>query len=75
MLNTFLMSLDKGDSVYEYLNEKIKHLDGIIPAITYKNYTHSYYVHPFKYDEDKIGIHRDKFINAVRRKSSFNKSR
>jgi len=50
----------------EYLNEKIKQLDGIIPAITYKNYTHSYYVHPFKYDEDKIGIHRDKFISAVR---------
>jgi perosamine synthetase len=58
--------LDKRRRNCMYLAERL----GKIPAITEskvrENCEHSWYVQPFKFDENTAGISRDKFIEAVK---------
>lgn len=49
-----------------YLARELSKISGIRSATVRPNTTHSYYVQPFLYDEKVIGVHRDKFIEAVR---------
>lgn len=50
-----------------YLNEKI----GSLPGITAQPYVdesslHTYYIQPFKYSRDVLGVHRNEFVTAMR---------
>ncbi len=48
-----------------YLNKKLSKLIGVtVPKIP-KNYTHSFYVYPLKINPKKIGIKREKIIEAL----------
>jgi dTDP-4-amino-4,6-dideoxygalactose transaminase len=57
--------IDKRIENVEYLSDKLKGIPGLTPPKTRKDCTHSYYVHAFLYDQNMIGVHRDKFIKAV----------
>jgi perosamine synthetase len=46
--------------------EKIGQIPGIKAPIIEKNSKHVYYKQPFRFDQNKIGIHRDKFIEAIK---------
>jgi dTDP-4-amino-4,6-dideoxygalactose transaminase len=48
----------------EYLTNKIKTIDGL-KHTRYDFVKHVYYVYAFSYDQDKIGIPRDKFCEAM----------
>jgi perosamine synthetase len=48
-----------------YLAEKLSGIECIRPGETRRSCDHVYYVQPFLYD-DKNGIHRDRFIEAVK---------
>jgi dTDP-4-amino-4,6-dideoxygalactose transaminase len=48
-----------------YIAQKLKDLPGIIPPTIYDGCDHAYYVHPFKFDEDIVGVSRKVFIDAV----------
>lgn len=45
---------------------QLSDIEFIKPTKQRKNCRHCYYVAPFKFNEAKAGIHRDKFIDAVR---------
>ncbi len=49
-----------------YLSKKLGLLNGITPPALREGCTNVYYVQSFKYDENIIGVPRDKFINAVK---------
>lgn len=49
-----------------YLAEQIGKLPGLEPAEVRPECTHVYYVQPCKFDEQEIGVTRDRFIEAVR---------
>ncbi|MAG47661.1 DegT/DnrJ/EryC1/StrS aminotransferase [archaeon] len=50
----------------EYLSEKIKQeVPGITPYLNNENGKNVYFILPFKYSESKVGIPRDKFIEAL----------
>ena len=46
--------------------DKIGQIPGIKAPIIEKNSKHVYYKQPFRFDQNKIGIHRDKFIEAIK---------
>ncbi|MFN8577356.1 MAG: DegT/DnrJ/EryC1/StrS family aminotransferase [Candidatus Sericytochromatia bacterium] len=48
-----------------YISEKLKKLIGIITPVVYKNSKHVYYVQALKFKQEIIGIHRNKFVNAI----------
>jgi dTDP-4-amino-4,6-dideoxygalactose transaminase len=50
----------------EYSAKKIGLIPGITSPAIRKKCTHVYYAQCFKFDEKKIGVPRDKFINAVK---------
>lgn len=50
----------------QYLSKEIGSFEGITPPAVREDCSHVYYVQCFKYDEDIIGVSRDKFIDAVR---------
>ncbi|MCK5342265.1 MAG: DegT/DnrJ/EryC1/StrS family aminotransferase, partial [Candidatus Heimdallarchaeota archaeon] len=50
----------------EYLAKELSNMVGITPSSLRKDCVHAYYVQCFKYDENTIGISRDKFIEAVK---------
>jgi dTDP-4-amino-4,6-dideoxygalactose transaminase len=50
----------------EYLVEKLSQIPAIIPPKVRKGCVHSYYVHPFRFDEKIAGVTRNSFIEAVR---------
>lgn len=65
--------LKKFDELLEYriinvisMKSQIRDLPGIEAAPTRDHCTHVYYVQPFLYDKDEIGVHRNKFIAAVK---------
>jgi dTDP-4-amino-4,6-dideoxygalactose transaminase len=64
-----LAKLDKMNQLriklVEYLTKKIHTIDGL-KHTKYENVKHVYYVYSFSYDEEKIGISRDKFCEAMR---------
>jgi dTDP-4-amino-4,6-dideoxygalactose transaminase len=49
-----------------YFANKIQKIDGILPPIVEEESVHVYYVQPFKFMKDIIGIDRNTFINAVK---------
>lgn len=50
----------------DYLNKRLKEVPCIAPAKVRKACTHAYYVHPLKYNEKIAGVHRNKFVAAVK---------
>jgi perosamine synthetase len=49
-----------------YLAEKLSQIPAIKPPKVRDECSHVYYVHPFKFDEEIAGVHRDTFIQAVK---------
>ena len=49
----------------EFLSREIGKLPGLRPPVVKPGCTHVYYVQPFLYDEDCIGVPRDRFVAAV----------
>lgn len=49
-----------------YLAERLEKIPGIYSPKVRADCTHSYYLQPFLYKEEVIGVSRDKFINAVK---------
>jgi len=49
-----------------FFAEKIGQIPGIKAPIIEKNCKHVYYKQPFRFDQKKIGIHRNKFIEAIK---------
>lgn len=49
-----------------FFAEKIGQIPGIKAPIIEKNSKHVYYKQPFRFDQKKIGIHRNKFIEAIK---------
>jgi len=49
-----------------YLSDKLKKIPCLKPTRVRSNCTHAFYIHPFKFDQKKAGIHRNIFIQAVR---------
>ena len=49
----------------EYLADRLGKLPGIRPAPTREGATHAYYMHAFFFDEDIVGVGRNRFIKAV----------
>ena len=49
-----------------YLCERLKHIPCINVAKTRQKATHAYYIHAITFDEKITGIHRNKFIDAVK---------
>ncbi|HEY9206258.1 MAG TPA: DegT/DnrJ/EryC1/StrS family aminotransferase [Candidatus Methanoperedens sp.] len=58
--------VDKRIENAKYLAKELGSLDGITPPALRNGCRHAYYVQCFKYNQDIIGISRDKFIDAVR---------
>ena len=50
----------------EYIASRLARIPCIIAPKIRKGVSHAYYVHAFRFDENKAGISRDKFIEAVR---------
>lgn len=77
------VQLEKFDELLEKRLENVKYLQRFLPDIPCienttirKDCTHSYYVLPFLFDSDKCdGIHRDKFIEAVKAELSEREGR
>jgi dTDP-4-amino-4,6-dideoxygalactose transaminase len=54
------------ENVY-YLNEKLGILPGIIAQPYVNNSSlHTYYIQPFRYCVEKIGVHRNNFVEAIK---------
>jgi len=49
-----------------YLNNALSQIPCLEPAKVRPGCTHAYYDHPIKYKQDVAGIHRNKFIEAVK---------
>ncbi|RLA64054.1 MAG: DegT/DnrJ/EryC1/StrS family aminotransferase [Epsilonproteobacteria bacterium] len=49
----------------KYLSDGLRDIDGLEMPITYHGNKHVYYVFAIKYDERKIGIPRDNFVEAL----------
>ncbi len=49
-----------------YLNEKLKRFDAVLPPKVRDKCTHVYYMHALRFNEEKAGISRAKFIEAIR---------
>lgn len=49
-----------------YLGQELSKIPGIRSPKVRDGATHSYYMQPMLYDENKIGVSRDKFIEAVK---------
>jgi len=50
----------------DYLNEKLAAIPCLKPVPVRPNATHSYYIQTFRYDAKIAGLHRDKFVAAVK---------
>lgn len=48
------------------LNNALADIPAIMPSPIRNNCTHSYYVQSFKWDAEVAGVHRDKYIEAVK---------
>jgi dTDP-4-amino-4,6-dideoxygalactose transaminase len=49
-----------------YLAKRLSRLPGIAPAPTRSGSTHAYYLQPFLFNEDVVGVPRGRFLEAVR---------
>ncbi|MCS6796609.1 MAG: DegT/DnrJ/EryC1/StrS family aminotransferase, partial [Raineya sp.] len=50
----------------QFFNEKLSQIPGILPAQVEPHSKHVYYVQPFKFKKEIVGIDRNTFINAVK---------
>lgn len=50
-----------------YLNEKLAKIPCLIKTKVAQNVEHSFYVHVLQFDESVAGMHRNKFIDAVKK--------
>jgi len=50
----------------EYLAQELSRVPCLEPAKTRAGSEHAFYVHPIKYNQEVAGIHRDKFVEAVK---------
>lgn len=50
-----------------YLAEGLRSVDGLTPPVVYPHVKHVYYVLALKYDEHKMGIPRESFVEALAR--------
>lgn len=48
-----------------YISNKLKDLPGIISPVVYDNCKHVFYVHPFKFKKNIVGVDRNIFIKAI----------
>jgi len=58
--------LDERVRNIKYLTDGLSRIPCLETAKTRPDCTHSYYLHPIKYDQTKAGIHRNKFVEAVK---------
>lgn len=49
-----------------YLNEKLSHIPCIRPTRIREGARHAFYVHPLQFDATAAGMHRNRFIDAVK---------
>jgi len=49
-----------------YLNEKLAQIPCILPTKIRPNCKHAFYVHPLTFDETIAGMHRNRFVDAVK---------
>lgn len=49
-----------------YLNEKLSQIPCIRPTKIRQEAKHAFYVHPLQFDADAAGMHRNRFIDAVK---------
>jgi dTDP-4-amino-4,6-dideoxygalactose transaminase len=49
-----------------YLNEKLAQIPCILPTKIRSSSKHAFYVHPLQFDEKTAGMHRNRFIDAVK---------
>jgi perosamine synthetase len=59
----------------EYLSTKLEKIHCLKPVNARNGCKHVFYVHGIKFDEKIAGIHRDKFVEAVRAELPLTKSR
>jgi dTDP-4-amino-4,6-dideoxygalactose transaminase len=50
----------------DYLTNELSKLVGLIPPEVEPDCKHVYYVHPFKYKKDIVGVSRETFITALK---------
>jgi dTDP-4-amino-4,6-dideoxygalactose transaminase len=50
----------------EYLTDKLKNIPCLEPAKIRPQCEHVFYVHPIKFDQKAAGVHRDRYVEAVR---------
>ncbi|MGB8951793.1 MAG: DegT/DnrJ/EryC1/StrS family aminotransferase [Candidatus Aminicenantales bacterium] len=48
-----------------YLSSHIGELPGIQATVVYPDCKHVYYVQPFMFDEEEVGVSRDRFVEAI----------
>ncbi|MFC2048071.1 DegT/DnrJ/EryC1/StrS family aminotransferase [Chloroflexota bacterium] len=49
----------------DYLAQKLAGIDGLTPPVVYPHVKHVYYAFPIKYDEERIKIPRNTFVEAL----------
>jgi perosamine synthetase len=49
-----------------YFSKNLGQLSGITPPVIEEDCKHVYYKQPFKFDQDLVGVHRNKFIAAIK---------
>lgn len=49
----------------KYLNEKLSKIPGIIPPAVRNGCEHVHYLHAIRFDEKKVGVSRDIFVDAL----------
>jgi len=58
--------LDKRLKNIEYLTKELAKIPCLEPAMVRSECKHVFYVHPIKFDQEIAGIHRNKFVEAVK---------
>lgn len=48
-----------------YLTEKLRPIEGLTPPVVYPGARHVYYVYALKYDEEKVQVPRNVFVEAL----------
>lgn len=57
--------IDHRNKLHNVIKKGLQGMDGIRAPIIEANCTHAFYVYAFKFDENIVGVSRDKFVNAV----------
>ena len=59
-----LMEIRRQNS--KFLDDRLGQLEGLTPPFVEEGCTHSYYMQPYRYDDEIVGIPRDTFLQALR---------